>query len=193
MKLESKHEPVTGQVNVPVRMVREDLDAIPVFEVPEGYSLRWYEEGDAVHWMRIHQTCEGYAKLSPSLFEDQYGADVSTLSERIAFLCREDGLAVSTNTAWMSDWKGGNWGRVHWVATDRQEQGKGLSKPLRTQICHRLRDLGHACAYLTTNTLRVRAISLYADFGFKAYWETEKEEAAWSELREKLREIGREV
>ncbi len=68
-----------------------------------------------------------------------------------------------------------------------------MSKPLMKAICERLRELGHDRAYLTTNTLRVRAIALYAVFGFKAYWETEKEKAAWAGLRLRMRELGKSV
>ncbi len=193
MNSESKHEPVFGHSDVQVQMVREDLDTIPVFGLPSGYRIRWYEVGDEVHWLRIHNTCEGYGDLKAGLFEDQYGTDQEVLSQRMAFICREDGLPVSTNTAWMNDWNDAHWGRIHWVATSREEQGKGLSKPLMTAVCKRLVELGHDRAYLTTNTLRVRAIALYAAFGFRAYWETEREQMAWEDLNERMGAIGRKV
>ena len=193
MKIESKHEPVSGHRDVPVRMVREDLNAIPAFELPDGYTIRWYEPGDDAHWLRIHRECESYGGLKPDLFQDQFGRDESVLAQRVAFVCGADSRPVSTNTAWMNDWNGKEWGRVHWVATSRDEQGKRLSKPLMTAVCERMRELGHDCAYLTTNTLRIRAISLYAAFGFEPYWETDKEKAAWEDVEEKLREIGRTV
>ena len=193
MNLESRHEPIAGYAGVPLRMTRDHLDNIPVFEPQEGYAIRWYAPGDAAHWLRIHEESEGYGDLKPDLFADQYGSDEDVLSRRVAFICKADGVPVSTNTAWMNDWNGKQWGRIHWVATTRNEQGKGHSKPLMTSVCVRMKELGHDCAYLTTNALRVRAIALYAAFGFTAYWESEKEQVAWEELIERMADLGKRV
>lgn len=193
MNLESQHEPIAGHSGVSVRMIRENMDHVPTFDLPDGYHIRWYESGDEKHWLRIHNESEGYGDLKAGLFHDQYGTDLEVISERMAFICRNDGLPVSTNTAWMNDWNGVHWGRIHWVATSRDEQGKGLSKPLMTAVCHRLKELGHDRAYLTTSTLRVRAIALYARFGFKTYWETKKEKEAWKDLIKSMGSIGREI
>lgn len=193
MNLETRHEPVKGYEGVRVEMVRDHLEDIPVYEVPEGYSVRWYEPGDQVHWMRIHLECEGYAPLRPDLFWEQYGRDEAVMAERIAFVCDSDGVPVATNSAWMNDWNGKHWGRVHWVATCREAQGKGLSKPLMTVVMERLRDLGHDRVHLTTNTARARAIALYGQFGFKAYWETEKEKDGWETLLPKLEALGKRI
>ena len=190
---DSQHEPVKTHTDLSVNMVRECLDDIPKYELASGYRIRWYESGDEDHWLRIHRESEGYGELKPSLFFDQYGRDVEALSRRVAFVCRPDGLPVATNTAWMNDWNGMHWGRIHWVATSRSEQGKGHSRPLMTAVCDRLSELGHDCAYLTTNTLRVRAIALYAAFGFKAYWESPEEQVAWDSLAKQLAEIGKSL
>jgi len=191
--VESQHEPVSGHPSLPVKMVREDLEDIPQFDLPAGYAIRWYAPGDEAAWMRIHAESEAYGELDPELFWKQYGRDVQILSERVAFVCDSEGFPVSTNTAWMNEWQGGEWGRVHWVATARSEQGKGLSKPMMTVICERLSSLGHTRAYLTTNTVRVRAIALYAAFGFRAYWEADDERSAWEALMPKLEQLGKPV
>lgn len=193
MNRHSKYEPAGGHSDVPVTMVRDHLDGVPSFRLQDGYTIRWFEPGDEEHWLRIHNECEGYGELKADLFADQYGSIAEVLAQRVAFICRADGLPVSTNTAWMNDWKGQNWGRVHWVATSRGEQGKGLSKPLMTAVCKRLVDLGHDRAYLTTNSVRIRAIALYAAFGFRAYQERDEDRAAWANVRRKMDEIGRTV
>jgi GNAT superfamily N-acetyltransferase len=188
VKRVTQKEPFVLDEDVRVQMVRDDLQDIPLFALPDGYGIRWFQPGDEGHWMRIHQECAGYGDLKPTLFADQFGSDAAELGRRIVFVCRGDGYPISTNAAWMNDWRGQHWGRVHWVATCASEQGKGLSKPLMTAVCERLRDLGHERAYLTTNTARVRAISLYRAFGFKPFSESEEEERAWEELLEKMGE-----
>jgi len=189
--LTTKHEPASGHPDVPVRMVRDTMEDIPQYALPDGYTLRWYEPGDDVHWLRIHDECEGYGELGDDLFRRDFGDDDSEIAQRMCFACRPDGTPVSTNTAWFNFWRDHNYGRVHWVATSVAEQGKGLSRPLMTAVCERLRDLGHDRAYLTTNTLRLRAILLYQRFGFRPDWEGAIEEEGWRALGVKVREIGR--
>lgn len=193
MNQDSRHEPVLVEGGHGVVMVRDDLGDVPRFALPDGYTLRWFEPGDEEHWYRIHRDCEGYGDLSDTLFAEQFGTDNDLLSKRMAFIFNSDDLPVATNAAWFNDWNGKHWGRVHWVATSRSEQGKGLSKPLMTVVCKRLRELGHTRAYLTTNTMRVRAICLYAEFGFEPYWDTDEEKAVWEELIRKVRQLGRQI
>lgn len=80
--------------------------------------------------------------------------------------------------------------RVHWVAIAPCAQGRGLAKPLMTNICRRLRDLGHQRAYLTTAPERIVAINLYLKFGFVPVFKGETERAVWQEIQ---REIERRV
>lgn len=172
-------------------MIRETLDHVPQYEVPSNYSIRWFEPGDDAHWRRIHIDCEGYEDIGEGLFSDQFGADMAVLKQRVGFICRVDGWPVATNAAWFGDFKAQTWGRIHWVATTREEQGAGLSKPLMTAVCNRLRDLGHDNAYLTTNSRRLRAILLYQGLGFTPDWETEEEKETWRVVAEKAGELGR--
>jgi len=39
--------------NMRVKMVRKDLENIPQFTLPPGYSFRAYRQGDEEHWLRI--------------------------------------------------------------------------------------------------------------------------------------------
>jgi GNAT superfamily N-acetyltransferase len=190
VRVETQREPFRPDKDVRVQMVRDDLEDIPIFALPAGYLIRWYQPGDEGHWTRIHHESAGYGDLKPTLFTDQFGTDGNVMGRRIAFVCREDGYPISTNAAWMNGWRGQHWGRVHWVATCASEQGKGLSKPLMTAVCERLRNLGHDRAYLSTSTARVRAISLYTAFGFKPFPESEEEERAWEMLLGSMDEAG---
>ena len=189
----TRHEPVRGLPNAPVRMIRGNLDDVPQHDVPSGYSIRWYEPGDDLHWRRIHVECEGYEDISRTLFADEFGDDQEALRQRMGFICRADGLPVATNAAWFGEFKGRIWGRIHWVATSRKEQSAGISKPLMTTVCNRLLDLGHENAYLTTNSRRLRAILFYHGFGFRPDWNTKEEEETWRVVSEKATEAGRRI
>ena len=58
-------------------------------------------------------------------------------------------------------------------------QGRGLAKPLLTALCHRLRQLGHDRAYLSTAAARLPAIKLYLQFGFVPLIRSEADELLW--------------
>ena len=36
-----------------LRMVRPNLENLPKLELPDGYGLRTYQQGDEVHWANI--------------------------------------------------------------------------------------------------------------------------------------------
>jgi GNAT superfamily N-acetyltransferase len=90
---------------------------------------------------------------------------------------------IGTGAAWFDDDFGGaRIGRVHWVAILPEYQGRGLSKPLLSAICRRLRELGHGRAYLATASARSRAIQLYLRFGFVPLTRNEAERAIWDQI-----------
>ena len=40
----TRHEPASGHPDVPVRMVRDSLDGIPTYSMPDGYTLRLFSD-----------------------------------------------------------------------------------------------------------------------------------------------------
>jgi GNAT superfamily N-acetyltransferase len=163
-----------------VHMVRPDLERIPEFGVPAPFRVRWYEPGDEAEWRRIHRLADRENETTPGLFGERFGADAAVLARRQCYLTDERGAAIGTATAWFDDdFAGLPYGRVHYVAITPEYQGRGLSKPLMTVVCRRLRELGHKRAYLSTATTRVAAIRLYLRFGFMPWAGNPEETAAW--------------
>ena len=169
--------------NLPVKMVRESLDNIPEFTVPVGFSLRWYRRGDERHWFGIHVVADVQNQITRELFQREFGTDERLLTERQCYLLDAGGNPIGTGTAWFDDdFVGTRVGRVHWVAVVPEHQGRGLAKPLMTEVCRRLSELGHTRAYLSTSTARLRAIRLYLRFGFVPLIRNEMEAALWQGL-----------
>jgi GNAT superfamily N-acetyltransferase len=169
--------------NVPVKMTRANLDGLPAFAIPDGFSLRWYRPGDEAHWLRIHRAADHFNHFTPKLFRTQFGLDEELLRLRQCYLFTLAGEVIGTGTAWFNDnFEGARWGRVHWMAIVPGFQGRGLGKALLSTICLRLRELGHERAHLATSTARVPAIGLYWKFGFEPVIQSAVEEAAWNEV-----------
>jgi GNAT superfamily N-acetyltransferase len=168
-------------------MVRQSLADLPEFAVPAGFALRWHAPGDAANWLRIWQAADAYQAITPDRFEREFGPDPSLWAERQCFLCDASGAAVGTATAWFDDdYFGRRCGRVHWVAVRPPFQGRGLSKPLLAATCRRLRELGHDCAYLVTETVRLPAIRLYWQFGFRPDLRTGEDFSRWREVQRQM-------
>ena len=164
-------------------MLRENLDDIPDFHLPPGFSLRWYQPGDEENWFRIQALADDHNEITSTLFQGQFGTDQRLLAERQCYLIDAGGNAVGTGTAWFKEnFEGAKFGRVHWVAIVPEFQRRGLAKPLMTAICLRLRELGHERAYLSTSSARLLAIRLYLQFGFLPMIRSEAEATCWKEI-----------
>ena len=168
-------------------MIREDLDNIPEFGLPAGYSIRWFRPGDEKSWRHIHSLADRYTAVTPDLFEKEFGNNTRILSERQCFLLDRKNSPVGTASAWFDDIRKQSSGRIHWVAIIPSEQGKGLAKPLLSTVCNRLKALGHQRAHLTTQTVRISAINLYLTFGFSAAIDSERDKEIWQQLQKHLK------
>jgi GNAT superfamily N-acetyltransferase len=176
-----------GNDVVQVRMVRELTDEGPILELPEGYSLRWYRDGDREVWQRIQGSTGIYEPLAPDLFDREFGEHSNLLPERQCFVEVAPGVPVGTATAWLgSSDTPYEQGRLHWVAVSPAHQRKGIGSYLSETACSRLRALGATSVYLTTGSDNVAAIQLYLGLGFRPEPAGEAERLAWRSVVDSL-------
>lgn len=169
---------------IEVRMLRRDLQPVPWHPPPPPYVLRPYRPGDVDTWVQVHRQAERYhADISADLFHREFGRDDDLLAARQLFLCDGAGAAVGTATAWLGaapDER--HLGRIHWVAVVPAAQGRGLGRALVAALCQRFVDLGHAAAFLTTETVRVPAICMYLKLGFVPQLRDAADRRAWQSV-----------
>ena len=170
-----------------IRMIRENLDNIPDFGLPDGYAIRWFQPGDEKSWHKIHLLADKYTVVTLDLFEKEFGSNTRMLAERQCFLLDCKDSPIGTASAWFDDCSKQSSGRIHWVAIIPAEQGKGLAKPLLSTVCNRLKALGHPRAHLTTQTVRIPAINLYLTFGFVPAIDSERDRQMWQRLQKYLK------
>lgn len=152
-----------GSTDRRVFMTRPDLENIPIFDLPAGYGIRPYLNGDDRIWWDIHERAEPFLTHRTGTHREFFGDDLEQLGARQFFLVAPDGESIGTASAWLDS---PTLGRVHWVAIVPEFQGRGLAKPLLSHILLSLRELGHSSAILDTSMQRPRAIALYEKFGF---------------------------
>ncbi len=170
-----------------IRMSRENLDDIHDYSLPTGYSIRWYQPGYEEYWQKVQSLADEYTRVTPDLFNEQFGADIKLLTERQCFLFHNENNIIGTASAWLDNQGEKSLGRIHWVAIIPQQQGRGLAKPLLTIICRRLKELGHSKTFLTTQTVRIPAINLYAKFGFVPVIDSNSDRGIWKKLQKHIK------
>src|SRR5712672_1663168 len=95
MNLVGKHRPL--------KMARANLDNVPEFALPTGFALRRYQPGDEAHWLRIHLAADKLNKITPELFQKQFGPGEKNLCERQCYLLGPRGQVIGTGTAWFDE------------------------------------------------------------------------------------------
>lgn len=165
-----------------VVMERLSLESLPVLVEPAGWGVRAYQSGDDVNWTTIQTEADRYNVIGRDLFWHEFGRDKRDLSERVLFVWNTVDGVVGTAAAWWGSSASDPWGRVHWVAVRPSFQRRSLGRTLVVAVCHRLRELGHKHAYLTTATVRHEAIRLYLKLGFLPQLADVNSREVWSGL-----------
>lgn len=156
--------PAENSLETHVVMTRSTLDNWPSSALPDGYSIRAYESGDAAHWRAIHERADPFNTFDDTTFAAWFGHDEELLRVRQKYLLAPDGEVIGTATAWFDNPEAG---RVHWVAIVPEYQGRGLARPLLGEVGRTLQALGHTRAVLSTSLQRPVAIALYRKLGFE--------------------------
>ena len=167
--------------NYSVRMIRENMENIPKFRVPDGFAIRNFRRNEGHIWTRILQAGEPYAEIDDELFDREFKRHLSVMEDRSFYLTTDTGEEIGTITAWWQDIDGEVWGQIHWVVIHPDYQGRGLSKPMMTVAMERLKQSHERC-FLGTSTGRIAAIKVYLDFGFIPDLSVENSREAWTEV-----------
>lgn len=172
--------------NIDVRMLRPHLRDIPHAPIPDGFRIRPMTEADIPLWTDIERDAEPFLEIGDDLFLKEFGADFAAIYERCYLIETTTGHAVSTISAWYNRPETNLApGRIHWVATRKSYQRRGLGRAGLSYALNRLAQW-HDSAMLATSTARVGAIQLYLDFGFIPDLTTDRASEAWMQVRDSL-------
>ncbi len=176
---------------IPLAMIRDHMEQLPVFACPPPFRIRTFAPGDERLWARIETLAGEFPDEAQALqrFEQDYGSYRSQLEERCFLLEDSQGEAIGTATAWHGHFAGAERGQVGWVGIVPVYQGRKLAKPLLSAVMARL-EQDHSSAYLGTQTTSYRAVNLYLNFGFVPYFMHETCQEGWSLMEQAL---GRQI
>ncbi|CAF1017873.1 unnamed protein product [Rotaria magnacalcarata] len=175
-----------------IYMYRPNMDSIPNYALPTGYSLQLYKDdvNDKQKWADIAMAAGEFRSLEDGLhkFEEYFSKtkDKIPLTQRVHFLVNSDGKYIGTVTAGIDEAHIEDYGSLDWVSIIPEYQGKKLAKPMVCAVLHKVAKYSNKC-YLSSQTTSWRAINMYADLGFLPFIKTDGCKKAWQLLNKLCR------
>ena len=152
-------------------MLRGDITGMKEIPLPAGYHYEMYRPDDRDAWIEIEKSAKEFDTSEQGLdaWERYYAEHTDELPGRMVFVVNEAGEKVATATAFYDirgiDQSADGW--LHWVAVRREDQGKGLSKPLISHVIQIMEALGQTHCKIPTQTTTWVAVKVYLDLGFR--------------------------
>ena len=169
-----------------LRMVRPNLEDLPVLELPAGYGMRTYRKGDEEHWARIISDSFGGRERTARDTENEI-TDRDVFIPGGFYFATHHGIPVGTACAWRQSVDEKAVGYVHMVGVVAEHTGHKLGKWVSLAVLHYFRDNGFISAMLDTDDFRIPAIKTYLNLGFIPVYVEEGHLERWSDIFEKLR------
>ena len=167
LRLFDNHDPRLPYYDL---ILSRDLAGISEYPLPDGYSYTSYAPGGSEDWIGIEMSAREFdsADDGRNAWDRFFGGREALLPDRMFFVADTAGNRIATATAYFDIHTGddGENGWLHWVAVKREEQGRGLSKPLITHTLVRLAELGYTRAFIHTQTTTWLTCRIYLDLGF---------------------------
>lgn len=158
--------PHLGMAGYEVFMIRPHLRDLPHVPFPAGFGIRAMRLDESALWTDIQRDGEPHFPIADDLFHDQFDDYLQATQWRSFIVTNEKGVGVGMVSAWFDrDFKGEDYGMIHWIAIRQAYQGLGLGKAALSFALHQLSQW-HKRAFLGTQTERIPAITMYLNFGF---------------------------
>ena len=153
-------------------MTLDDTTKYSSYELPEGFSYIFYNDGDIKDWVNVHISSGEFIKESygVKVFHNFYDSFINELSKRCIFIVNNNGEKIATTT--ISKLKESEYGYeavLDWFAIKKEYQGYHLSKPMINRAIKLANDLGYNKLLLHTQTHTWLAAKLYLDLGFEPF------------------------
>ena len=169
-----------------LRMVRPNLDNLPKLELPAGYGLRIYQEGDEGHWANIISDSFGGRERTAQDTRNEITERDVFVPAGLYFVTYQD-TPVGTACAWRQSVDETDVGYVHMVGVLGEHTGYKLGKWVSLAVLYYFRDHGFSCSILDTDDFRIPAIKTYLNLKFVPVYVDDTQPERWEEIFKKLK------
>ncbi len=178
--------PHLGMAGYEVYMIRPHLRDISQVPFPEGFSIRAMRLDEGALWTDIERDAEPHFPIDDEAFHSEFGNYLQMTQWRSFVVTDAKGAGVGVVSAWFArEFKGEDYGMIHWIAIRQAYQGLGLGKAALSFALNQLSQW-HKRAFLGTQTKRLNAIKLYLDFGFEPDLDPPGARDVWREVAARL-------
>ena len=168
-----------------LRMVRPNLEALPELQLPSGYGMRTYREGDEAHWAHIISDSFGGRKRTAQDTRNEITSRDVFLPDGFYFATHQ-GTPVGTACAWRQSVEETDVGYVHMVGVVAEHTGHKLGKWVSLAVLTYFRDNGFKCSMLDTDDFRIPAVKTYLNLGFIPVYVEAGQPERWQKIFETL-------
>jgi mycothiol synthase len=161
------------------------FDDLPEPQVPDGYALRTFRDGDEDSWLSVLGTGGWDAWDRDRLDAMLAGGPAQVPRDGIVFATR-DGRIVGAACPTLHGGDSMAAAEVGWVVVDTAHRGRGLARAIVTAMLGLVRERGYRYAFLRTEPFRVPAIRLYLDLGFQPEMVDARHPAWWKAFRDEV-------
>ena len=169
-----------------LRMVRPNLKDLPKLELPLGYQLRTYHEGDETHWANIiSDSFGGRARTAQDTQNEITNRDVF-VPDGLFFITHQD-VPIATACAWRQSVDETDVGYVHMVGVVGEHTGKKLGKWVSLAVLFYFKGNGFTCSMLDTDDFRIPAIKTYLNLGFIPVYVDNTQAKRWQDIFKTLK------
>lgn len=167
----------TPRPKLQVVMRRPNLDNLPPTQLPNGYTLRSFRDGDESAWDNI--AGEAFeVEDRDGWFERRMRGDEEYRPDRIFLICKAN-EPIATASAWFRHIYGEETGYLHMVAVMQSERGKGLGYQVSLACLYKMAEEKRTAATLVTEMVRIPAIMTYLKLDFQPHIMLEEQRERW--------------
>ncbi len=153
-----------------VIMKRADNLEMQDSDLPTGFSIVLFNDGDEKHWAAIETSVGEFDSEEEALsyFKKEYIPHLDELKKRSIFIQNQDGEKVATFTAWWNYTTGRYDPSVHWVGVKPEFQGLGLGTAITIKGLRLMKSIDNGKdIFIHTQTWSYKAIGIYLKCGFE--------------------------
>lgn len=143
-------------------MMMRTVSPIDVPDLPSGYALRAYRDGDWKGWTEACADGLGTGAWTEQDFEQKMLGMEGLNPEGIFLLVDDTGRIAGTATGWVKP----EYGYLHMVGIRPESRGRGLARALNARAVAYLVERGCSRIRLDTDDFRIPAIKSYLALGF---------------------------
>lgn len=164
-----------------LRMVRPNLDNLPKIELPSGYQLRTYQEGDEIHWANIISDSFGGRERTAQDTQNEITHRDVFVPDGLYFITYQD-IPIATACAWRQSVEETDVGYVHMVGVVGKHTGMKLGKWVSLAVLYYFQENGFTCSMLDTDDFRIPAIKTYLNLGFIPVYVDNTQTKRWKDI-----------